>query len=103
MATELNSYPFPSDELVVWAGDPVIGIRLPADRPWYHAAPPTYSTDTWEYLCRCRKEPVRVVRYPCEEMRGSIFLGQCHRCEAIIWAYREAGTLETDSGDGNTD
>jgi hypothetical protein len=78
----------PSEALVDWASQSVVDVRLPADRPWFQAPPPPADVAYWEYMCRCRREPVRVKRYVCEDGRGSVFLGQCRHCETLIWTYR---------------
>lgn len=78
----------PSLVLVDWACQSLGHLLYPADRPWYQAPPPVLDATSWEYVCRCRREPVRVQRYRCAEGQGSVYLGQCRRCQTIIWSYR---------------
>jgi hypothetical protein len=85
---KLTENPAPSDALVLWACRFAVGVRLPADRPWFMAPPPPADVKHWEYSCRCRREPVRVRRYLCHNGRDYLYLGQCRRCETIIWGYR---------------
>ena len=85
---KVTENPSPSDALVDWACQSAVGVRLPADRPWFTAPPPPTDSPYWEYPCRCRREPVRVKQYHCEGGRGSVYLGQCRRCETLIWSYR---------------
>lgn len=80
----------PYDELVAWACHAIQHLHKPADRPWYFAAPPPRPSPYWEYLCACRRQPVRVMRYDCTDAVGSVYLGQCSRCEAIIWTFAGA-------------
>jgi len=85
---KLSENPCPSDTLVDWACRCARDVRLPADRPWFMAPPPPTDAKHWEYSCRCRRGPVRVHRYLCNEGRDFLYLGQCPRCETVIWAYR---------------
>jgi hypothetical protein len=87
---KLTDSPPPSDALVYWACQSAISLKMAADRPWFQAPPPPVSGAYWEYLCRCRREPVRVKRYPCEDGLGWLYLGQCRRCETVIWSYRQS-------------
>ena len=91
---KLTRNPPPPDELVHWSCAAVVGLHLPADRPWFLAAAPPMCTEHWEYLCRCAKQPVRVKRHACVDEQGSIYIGQCRRCQTVIWAYREAEPAE---------
>jgi len=77
----------PYDELIDWACEYISGLHAPADRPWYLVSPPSRNVPTWEYQCHCRRVPVRVQRYQCQGGRGSVYLGQCARCQAIMWTY----------------
>jgi hypothetical protein len=85
---KLTDRPAPSDALILWACRYAEDILLPADRPWFMAPPPPLNVEHWEYLCRCRREPVRVRRYLCHHGQGYLYLGQCSRCETVIWGYR---------------
>ncbi len=85
---KLSDHPSPSDALVSWACQHAVALRLPADRPWFMAPPPPADVRHWEYTCRCRREPVRVRRYLCDDGQGALYLGQCRRCETVIWGYR---------------
>lgn len=80
----------PDDALVDWACHAVHSLYKPADRPWYLAAPPLRHSPYWEYLCACHRQPVRVQRYRCVGDLCWIYLGQCCRCEAIIWTFAVA-------------
>jgi len=78
----------PSFVLVDWACASLAQLKAPADRPWFQAPPPAFDAASWEYQCRCKREPVRVQRYRCAEGQGSVYLGQCRRCQTVIWTYR---------------
>lgn len=90
---KLSAVRAPYDELIQWACRSVASLHLPADRPWYWAPPPARNLPHWEYQCHCRRLPVRVRRYPCAGGKGWIYLGQCHRCQAIVWTFLEASAL----------
>jgi len=85
---KLSAEPQPSDALVLWACHFAFGLQMPADRPWFLAPPPPADVKHWEYQCHCRRGPVRVRRYLCHNRKDFLYLGQCERCQAIIWAYR---------------
>jgi hypothetical protein len=78
----------PFEELVEWACHPACGLHVPADRPWYAAMPPPRDTPYWEYRCHCQRLPVRVKRYACVGGKGWIYLGQCKRCQAVVWTFQ---------------
>jgi hypothetical protein len=84
----------PSYELVRWVNENDIGLRHALDRPWFEAPPPDEVVGTWVYLCRCNRAAVEVTGYGREDGEGILYLGQCPRCETILWSFlpREAGT-----------
>jgi hypothetical protein len=88
MNTKLTDIPAPSDQLVGWACASAYGLRLPADRPWFLAAPPPLCVEEWDYPCRCGVTTVPVRRYMCEDGKGCVYIGQCRRCETIIWSFQ---------------
>jgi hypothetical protein len=87
---KLTETPTPSYELVRWACAFADDPQFPADRPWYLAPPPPWDVSSWENLCHCGKQPVRVQRYPCDDGVRCVYLGQCSRCQSVIWTFREA-------------
>jgi hypothetical protein len=87
---ELTAAHPPYEELVNWACQFIDDLHLPADRPWYLASPPLRQVPTWEYRCHCRRWAVRVKRYACVGGKGSIYLGQCPRCQTLIWSFLAA-------------
>jgi predicted SprT family Zn-dependent metalloprotease len=84
---ELSAARAPYEELIQWACRSVSRLYMPADRPWYLAPPPRRNVPHWEYQCHCRRQPVRVQRFQCVGGNGWIYLGQCPRCQAIVWSY----------------
>jgi len=86
---KLTENPAPPDELVNWACEAIASLCLPADRPWYLAPPPPMCSQHWEYLCRCGRQPVRVTRHACVDGQGYIYIGQCRRCQTVIWSYQQ--------------
>lgn len=92
MATDRFSEEEPSFALVDWADNQArefVSLKMPWDRPWFCAAKPpaNLKASSWEYKCRCQQSPVRVHRFNCEGGKGFIWLGQCNRCEAVLWVY----------------
>ncbi|MBY0522695.1 MAG: hypothetical protein K2R98_04830 [Gemmataceae bacterium] len=85
----LTDTPSPSDELVRWASLATIGLHTPGDRPWYLATPPPQDALRWEYLCACSRQHVIVRRYLCADGEACVYIGQCLRCEAVVWAFRD--------------
>jgi hypothetical protein len=82
----------PRDALIDWACRLDLYTKA-ADRPWYQANPPQDDISFYDIPCRCGRDLsigtyVRVKRYICEDGRGRVFLGQCGRCQSMIWSYR---------------
>lgn len=84
---KLSCHPAPADALVRWA-DQMASVYCAADRPWFWAPPPMRPAPYWEYQCRCRRGPVRVKSFPSADRCETLYLGQCQRCETLIWTYR---------------
>lgn len=76
----------PDEALVEWSQT---FIKSAKDRPWFSTKPPMVAVDIFEPKCRCNIT-VKLVKYDCEDNAGWIYLGQCRRCETIIWSYKEA-------------
>lgn len=74
----------PNDLLVEWSKS---FINNPYDRPWFSAKlnKLANSQSSGQYPCRCSQKVI-LKRYNCED-GGWVFLGQCAKCETIIWAY----------------
>ncbi|MDE2102265.1 MAG: hypothetical protein KGL39_33780 [Patescibacteria group bacterium] len=87
----LDMETLPPDALVEWACQHAVGLRLPADRPWWFAGQLLPTTTEHQVKCACGHAPLKLRPTPCED--GSIlFIGQHHGgCEAICWAWRPAG------------
>lgn len=77
----------PAEVLIEWAGKSKI-VKNGMDRPWYHADPPIFASDVFQPPCRCHT-PVKLVRYPCEDGAGYIYIGQCGYCQTVIWSFLE--------------
>lgn len=77
----------PKEVLIEWAGNSNI-VKHAMDRPWFYSEPPIFATEAYQPPCRCHKA-VKLVRYPCEDNAGYIYIGQCERCQTIIWSYLE--------------
>jgi hypothetical protein len=85
----ITETPSPAWPLVCWACD-FTNLLAPADRPWFFGSPPPAKpTPHWEYKCRCGREIITVAQYPTDSPRWLLWLGQCGRCETIVWTQRE--------------
>jgi hypothetical protein len=79
----------PGLALVEWASkiENSTGLKLPFDRPWYQLnASPTRPVDTFKIACKCLKEHINLKKHSCED-ESSVYMGQCPRCEIIVWTY----------------
>lgn len=77
----------PADILIDWAAQTKI-VNHAHDRPWYHTEPPLSATEFYQPPCRC-SAAVKLLKYPCEDGAGYMYLGQCSRCQTIIWSFLE--------------
>lgn len=75
----------PSEAMVNWAEE-VDLVKHAQDRPWYYAEPPIFITNTYEQSCLCR-QVVSLQKYVCEDNAGFVYVGQCTKCQAIIWSF----------------
>lgn len=83
--------PEPPYELVCWVAE---ACKFPdaLDRPWYVVPiPPSNQrkqkqAESWEFPCNCSNLPVRVCRHAYGTAGEFIFVGQCNKCHAILWA-----------------
>jgi hypothetical protein len=82
----------PSDALIKWAENAKI-VKNAMDRPWFQAESPMFATDSISPACRCHTA-VKLVRFPCADGAGYIYLGQCTYCQTIIWAFLECSGKE---------
>lgn len=72
----------PSEAVVSWAEEASL-VKNAQDRPWYYESSPSFKQS-----CRCKKKGVELTKYVCEDNAGYVYLGQCKRCQAIIWSFR---------------
>ena len=75
----------PSDAIINWAEETNL-VRYAQDRPWYYAQPPIHVKNEYKKQCRCRKSAI-LNKYICEDNAGFVYLGQCQRCQAIMWSF----------------
>lgn len=78
----------PAEALIDWAHQQKV-VSFALDRPWFRAEPPIFATEAYQPPCRCKKESVKLQRYACEDGNGYIYVGQCARCQTIIWSFLE--------------
>jgi len=76
----------PSDALIDWAEKLSI-VKKAKDRPWWYSKPPGFAIESFKPLCTCKKQ-VEMRQYPCED-DSYVYIGQCHRCENILWTALE--------------
>jgi hypothetical protein len=79
----------PSEEIVKWAEETNL-VKYPQDRPWYYTNPPISIINEYKKQCRCKKKgmkPAILNKYICEDDAGFVYVGQCPRCQAIIWSF----------------
>jgi hypothetical protein len=77
----------PADSVISFTERYVSDIQYAPDRPWYFGTPAPQNVAHWEYGCHCSKTPVRVSRHVREGRKEVLYLGQCPRCQAVIWTY----------------
>lgn len=77
----------PKDILIEWAEQSKI-VTFAKDRPWFYAQPPLFASEFHDPICRCHRA-TRLNKYPCEDGAGYIYIGQCTRCQTIIWSFLE--------------
>lgn len=77
----------PSEALIDWA-EQIGVVKLAQDRPWFYTEPPEVAWEHHEPKCTCKK-PVTMKKFPCEDNNGYVYIGQCGRCEKIIWTVLE--------------
>jgi hypothetical protein len=77
----------PSEAIVDWAEHTQI-VQHAQDRPWHYVQAPHLASESYKPACHCHK-PVNLVRYPCEDGVGYVYVGQCNRCQAITWSFLE--------------
>lgn len=77
----------PSNDLVEWTSQNV-KLKCPKDRPWYQLnAAPVQIVNVFPLPCKCGKQKIDMNRYDCDD-KASVYIGQCSRCEIIVWTYR---------------
>ena len=82
----------PSDTLVDWAAkaDNPAGLNAPRDRPWYQLnAAPDKEVPVFTLGCKCGKEKISLKHHGCDG-GSAVYIGQCPRCQVIVWTYRKA-------------
>jgi hypothetical protein len=82
----------PSDNLVTWASQPTNSnvFKNPKDRPWYQLnASPSNPVSHFEIPCKCGKQKIKMTGHQCCDPNQSVYIGQCGRCEIIVWTYRK--------------
>ena len=75
----------PSEPILEWAASIVYNAF---DRPWFYAEPPLMAIEYYQPPCRCSRA-VKLHRYICDDNSSYVYLGQCQKCETIIWSYKE--------------
>lgn len=75
----------PAYVLIDWAEENNI-VNNAYDRPWYHADPPTSTVGFYQSPCHC-KAMVKLSGHVCDDGNGHVYIGQCKRCQAILWTY----------------
>ena len=77
----------PKPSFLEWACNPALGLISPPDRPWYVAEQPVaeFVGKLLPVWCPCQRMPVQLCWF--EAVDGSIWIGQCRFCEAIIWTW----------------
>ena len=77
----------PSNELAQWA-EGTGEFICPQDRPWYFVNMLVFNRESnhMRHKCHCEHTNVTLTRFPCEDDTQTVFIGQCARCQAIIWS-----------------
>jgi hypothetical protein len=82
----------PPEQLVGWACryERWLKMRRPADRAWWRVPPPPAACSIWESGCPCGRSTVPLRGYGSDPASDLLYLGQCPRCEAVLWSLLKA-------------
>lgn len=83
----LTNHP-PADVLVEWAAKIAV-VQNAKDRPWYYAQNPKVACESYNSECNRCSCPITMKRHPCEGNSAYVYMGQCSRCEKILWSVLE--------------
>jgi len=84
----LHEDPQPTSVLVDWTCRTLTFLVKPADRPWWYCDSPVGFPIYWQDVCKC-KFLTNLKQYPTSDGLAFYWIGQCARCESIIWTSKK--------------